>query len=298
MARGKAKKKKSSAGLNPDAMVMIRRALLGEGAEMAWRIGTCVVVLALVVAWVMGRGPLQARASEGVDLAQVVLVASDTSTSAVPPEIEQEIIARVQSDVGHDPFDRDSLLRLRAGLARTGWFQTIGQVRRAPDNTIRVEAEWRVARAFVERRGERYLVGDDGAVMDTFGIAGLSGLVTILNPLEGVPRDERGRVAYGTPWGLSDVQDALSIVRALRNAGLDTTVANIDVQDPGRIVIVSLRGAQIVWGSPIDAPEIGEATTGERIDVLRTILTNERNNVPRIWDVRFGRAESVDLIGS
>jgi len=299
MARSKSKKK-SSSGLNPDAFATIRRALLGEGAEMAWRIGTLVVVLGLVVAWGVGRGPLKARASEGVNLVSVEIVSPGGLTPLEfdgPAEIETRLLSWVSQDLAHDPFDRATLERLRDDLASTGWFSSIGQVRRTPENVLRVEASWRVARAFVERGDRRYLVGEDGAPMRTFGLAGLSGPITILNPLEGVPRDASGNIAYGRPWGLSDVQDAIAIIDALRGAELDAYVASVDVDNPDRIMITSLRGARVVWGGPIDAPLPGEATADERLNALASVLRDPRHNQPMTWDVRFGGAQHVRLIG-
>ena len=297
MAKGKSNSKNAKAKrarINGGAIV---RSLVGEGVEAAWRIGTVVLVLTLVVAWIAGRSSLQEAAARGQALAPVFVFTPpdgvDAQSAGVPAEVVASLEQLVLAGWSTDPFDREALKAARAVLLGSGWITSIEQVRRHPDGRLEVECSWRTPRAEVHpRRGTPVLVGDDAAPMRVPSDLSAGGLVKILDPLEGAPMDEQGRIAYGRPWGLSDVADAIALLNLLADRDLERTyIASISVRDPERMVITTTNGARIVWGGPVDARRPGEASVQERLGLLSSTLRDPSMNRsgPTI-DITTGRA--------
>ncbi|GAB4516538.1 MAG: hypothetical protein Tsb0013_21090 [Phycisphaerales bacterium] len=289
--------KKSPAKTSPINGGAVVRALVGEGMEAAWRVGTAVVVLGLIVAWVMGRAPLKEAAARGHDLTPAFVFAptdgADASMRGVPPEIVASLEQLVLTGWSTDPFDRAQLLRVRDTLLASGWFASIEQVRRLPDGVLEIACVWREPRAEVHpRRGSPVLVGNDSAPMRVPADLSAGGVVKILNPLEGPPRTGDGRVAFGSRWGLSDVSDAIALLNLLAERGLERTyVDSIDVRDPSRMLITTTNGAQIVWGGPVDARSPGEASVEDRLGLLSSMLRDPAFNRPGpVLDIRTGQA--------
>ena len=314
MARTAKKKssKKSTTPINGGAVV---RALTGEGVEAFWRVGTALVVVVLIVAWATGRGALKEAVAGGEDLTPdiVFVTDADAAASGVPQEVVVWLQQLVLAGYTTDPFDREALLRVRESLLASGWFVSIDQVQRVAGrasekdgsadeidrdarvggSTLEIECVWRRPRAVVQpRRGAPVLVGADSAPMRMPSELSASGLVQILNPLEPAPTGTDGRIAYGRAWGLSDVSDAIALLRLLAERRLEGPyIASIDVSDPERIRITTTNGAVILWGGPVDARRPGEASVEERLGVLSTILRDPTMNVPSTpWNITTGSA--------
>ncbi|MEM1422823.1 MAG: hypothetical protein AAGH64_02355 [Planctomycetota bacterium] len=297
MARtAKKKAQKKPAPVNGGALA---RAVFGEGVEAAWRVGTAVLVVALIIAWAGGRGALKEALASGQDLAPEIVFVSelDARQSGVPEEVVVSLQQIVLAAYTSDPFDRDALVAVRESLLGSGWFSSVDQVRRVAGrasgdggivdgDTLRIACAWRRPRAMVHpRRGAPVLVGVDavtGADPTPMRMpSGLSagGLVQIHNPLEPAPAGDDGRIAYGERWGLSDVSDAVALLRLMAKNGLEKEhVAAIDVRNPSRMRITTTRGAEIVWGGPIDERRPGEASVEDRLGTLSAVLRNPSMN--------------------
>ncbi len=287
--------KKSASAINPGAIGVIARSAVGEGLDAVWRVGTALFVVALLIAWVTGRGPLQRAAAGGYDMPRVEFVSPGALQPAdfgVPDIIlADQIVDGAVRLLETEPFDRSELVALRAWLETEGWFEEITQVRRMPGNVVRVECVWRSPRAMVvPRRGAPVLVGSDSAPMRVGSDLNVSGLVRILNPLEGVPTTDSGQMAFGRSWGLSDVSDAIALLDLLAERGLERTfVDSIDVRDPSAMLITTTNGARIIWGGPVDAPSPGEASVDTRLGVIAAAFQDPRiNRSGQILDARIG----------
>lgn len=293
------KKKKASTGpFNPGAIGAVARGVLGEGMDAVWRVGTVLFVLALAIAWFVGRDDLmRASGARGGAMVLAVEFVTPPNESAenlyVPGFVVTKMQERVTTTVTSDPFNRSKLTEAAGHLRASGWFTAIDNVRRSSEGVVRVEGAWREPRAVVQRGGSSVLVGRDSAPMDRFGID-LSPLVKIVNPLESAPWDAaRGTVAYGVEWGLSDVDDAIRLLDLMAGAGLESSVLSIDVDDPERIVITSTRGARILWGAPPERddeiPVPGETNATRKLEMLEVVLLDARYNQPgQVRDIRTG----------
>lgn len=287
------------------------------GARAAGRnVGTTVfvvLVLAVVVGWVAGRGWLEARVAEHrggaidvrVDVPAGVDIGALDRLGADPRALLRQVAAL---KVTSDPFDRDALREAAVALGGTGWFDGGVEVRREPGGVVRVSGAWRVPTVVVEWAGERYLVASDGSPMRVSDPWRLSrDFLVVEDPRRGPERDESSGVVYGAAWPGGDVQQAIALLRYLSGEGRTDLLARMEAVElahfgattAGELRLRTDRGGVIVWGAPVGVTVGSEVDAGEKVRQLRAVLTRHgdletsgkviRINLPDVFiDERIG----------
>lgn len=150
----------------------------------------------------------------------------------------------VLSHVSDDPFDAQGIRDAQQALLTTGWFDRRCVVTRDPDNTIRVEGDWREPVAAVRFGNMDYLVAAHGERLPPSYQPDASGLKALIGPQIAPPK-------LGDDWIGGDVQAGLSLLQFLRTMPFYHQVAAVDVSEytaRKRLLIVTDRGSTILWG--------------------------------------------------
>ena len=256
--------------------------------DLAGRIGTGVVVAAVVIAWPLSVPTLKARVSDArADLITPESVrvswpgadgmgedgsGASGGTWLTDPAVRSWLTQVVTSGVRVDPFDVASLVSVQRALMETGWFEDPPTVRRRPGNMIEVEGVWRVPAAVVVHGGLETLVGLDSVPMSTPADADLSRFVRITSPRYGAP------TGAGEAWLGGDVKDAIELLDVLNRAGAltpDILAIDLSAHASGRTnqlrILTDGRGV-LVWGSAPGRPTHSEVSTEEKLRHLRLAL--------------------------
>jgi hypothetical protein len=237
------------------------------------------VILSVPAALVFGVPRLQARVTRGVALqpARVVIdwpVATPEAGSAAPattwlsPDIRASLQALADSTLRDrsDPLSPESLRVLAETLTRTGWFERLDGVRRAPGGVVRVMGHWRIPAAVVRHNGLDHLVARGGELLPPTYLPGQSGQRVIFGAASAPPMED-GRPACGRVWGgasgaLSDVQAGVQLLGVLAGKTWRDQVAGVDVSAYSaqrRLVIITAAGGRVVWGAAPSERPFGEA---------------------------------------
>ncbi|HBS28602.1 MAG TPA: hypothetical protein DEB06_03925 [Phycisphaerales bacterium] len=260
------------------------------GAPVVFRAFTGVLILALLVAWLVGRQPLQRAAAAGVATDPSVRFewpqrAGAPNETWVPPPVQRDMARAALESIGRDPFDRGSLEAARGRLLETGWFASVDRVARRPGNVILIEAQWRVPVAVVQWDNSEYLVGHGGEILrlPEFAPVAPGSMAVIRNPHSPPPRDERtGGVVYGKPWSGGDIQAAVRLLDVLRGDPSLSRLRTIELSDymrSGHLSVVSDLGCRFVWGSAIGEPAPGEVPVEKRLARLRDLVAQRADGV-------------------
>jgi len=250
----------------------------------ASRITTALILLAMLVAFVVARGPLERRVAQLRARPIAVAVSwpgvpetPEPLDTWLPAIIQRDLVGVAAASITPDPFDRESLERARAALEATGWFTKVTRVQRLANGRVEIEGEWRTPAAVVVKDNRQYLVGRDGAVMRLAAGASMPrGLFEITSPYAQPPTDERGNPLYGVPWTGGDVQAAIELLDALADLKASRQVAGIDLSEylsrrDGKLAIVTDTGSRVIWGSPIGELAPGETPVAERLSRLEQL---------------------------
>lgn len=239
-----------------------------------------VVWVGLVLTAGVGAGPLKdrvtaLRAAPVIAKIEYPAIPGDASATWLPPSEQRRLEHLVVQTASTDVFDRDSLEALRATLDASGWFSRVTEVRRLPENIVRVRGEWRTPVAAVRVNDRDHLIGASGELLPlSYPTGGAGpGIPVVLNPQFGPPENEARGFAYGRRWRGGDVPASLSLLSELRRAfgatpHLMRQVAGIDASEyrqRQRLLIVTDTGSRIVWGSAPGDEKPGEVRAAEKI---------------------------------
>lgn len=282
------KKKKAPKQAREEGRMFGLRAWIGDLASRLWVAGRVVTALCgvgLVVAWIIGLGPLRQSVSAArMDLVQVSIewpVGEEPNRSWLFPEVREELLQIVTATVSPDPFDHDSLVAAAKKLQATGWFRDDLLVRRDSGGIVNVTGSWRTPAAVVSMQGREWLVDMDGAALRLPPSARAPArFLRIYDPAMPAPRDGSGNVRYGVRWDTDDVRDAIELLWKIVSEAEPASRALVGVDlgefgRTGRLVLVTDSGCRIVWGGPLSESRPGEAPVDHRLGQLAQILRPE-----------------------
>jgi len=152
-----------------------------------------------------------------------------------------------RENLGDDPLRQDDLVRARAALLDTGWFDAIDQVRRVRADLVTITASFVRPAAVVRDADGDHLVDAHGKLLPrTFPPGGAAAQLVITGAH--FTRPQRP----GVQWDGADVSAALRLLRLLEGKPWRSQIASVDVSrylEEGELVLVTDIGAQIIWGS-------------------------------------------------
>ncbi len=284
MAKAK-KKAKSNSRPKDSGTIFGLRAWIADLMSRIWIAGRVVTVLAgvaLMVAWIVGIGPLrESVGSSRMELVEIDIawpIAEHRDRSWLFPEVQQELHQMAAARISPDPFDHDSLAEAAHALQSTGWFEDDLLVRRMPDGRVSITGSWRTPAAVVSENGREWLVDMQGVPLRLPpGVSAPTGFFRIYDPASPPPQDASGAVRYAVRWDTDDVRDAIALLWKIVTEIEPASKALIGVDlgeypRTGRLVLVTDVGCRIVWGGPLGQPRPGEAPVEKRLGQLAQIL--------------------------
>lgn len=241
-----------------------------------------LVWVGIVVAAAVGAAPLRDRVS---DLRAAPVVANieyppiagsdDPAATWLPASERRRLEHLVTQTVSDDVFDRESLERLRAIFAASGWFSGPVEIRRFAENVVRVRGDWRTPFAAVRVNDRDHLVSPRGELLPLAYPAGGAGptIPVITGARFGPPENQARGFAYGERWKGGDVPSAIALLVELRRAFSPTPqimrqIAGVDCAAFGGregLAIITDQGTRIVWGSAPGEERPGEARAQEKL---------------------------------
>ncbi len=230
----------------------------------AWIVGIAV----LLTAWVMGVPRLEAHASSRHESRRIEVEFSDPP-SWLKGELADHLGALARAELSPDPLQREDLVRVRAALTATGWFEQVEQVRRLDPGRVEVSGTYAHPVAVVrEQSGTRdHLLDATGRLLPRSYPAASSGLTSIVgswSQLASMP---------SAPWVAEEVEAALEVLKLVRTRPWSSQVGEIHVaRDPSssRITLrlITSRGCAIVWGRPPGQEGVGEVAVERKLQYL------------------------------
>jgi len=260
------KKKKKSKGAGAGWLASIAESdLFSLGRPWAVAVAWIVFGAGVAVAWTLGVPELRASVSAAhtTQRMQVEFI-------ALPPWVNGDLLAMLdltaRGALDVDPMRRDSLVDVRNALLSTGWFESIEQVRRVRAELVEIEATFVRPAAVIRDEEGDHLVDPGGALLPrTFPHDGAKKQLVI----DGVhfARPQRP----GVQWGGADVTAALRLLRLLDARPWRHQVAAIDAgryMTEETLIIVTDRGARIIWGSAPGDESALEVTAESKLAYL------------------------------
>ncbi|MBC7771826.1 MAG: cell division protein FtsQ [Pyrinomonadaceae bacterium] len=264
-----------------------------------------LLLAAMVVGVVIGRGPLLAEASllkqETVRVTiEWPLMAPSVPAPADPDagQLQHSIRHAGLSDkpatwldagsqasllkLAHDsltgladhPFDVQFIERTQRAMMETGWFASPCRVFREPDGHVVIRGQWRQPAAAVRFGDHDYLVSTRGERLPPDYAPEGSGLKVLIGPEIATP-------AVGDLWLGGDIQAGLALLDCLRNTPIDQRrdvldqVHAIDISEfskKKRLIIVTDTGSRIMWGGEPGTFVPGQAPVTEKLDRLAKMI--------------------------
>lgn len=227
--------------------------------------GVALVVIA-VLGWTSTERILGGYASEKRSTPVVPeTVQLDDAPQWMDATMREHLTRAVALEVGADPLDRRGLASAVQRLASEPWVAQVHQVRRAPNGTVHVVAEYRRPSAIVERVRERdaeepgpryevlgyYIVDREGVWLEgpfkTYAAASARPLPVVT----AITADPPG---LGKPFPGTDIPSALSLDRLLQRELYYDQITAFDItrrDTKGRPwLILRTDGPAVVWGLP------------------------------------------------
>lgn len=199
-------------------------------------------------------------------------------------DLESLALGKIASD---DPLSGESLARIGAALAGTGWFEGPPTVRRSfrgEQPIVSIGGTWRAPVAVVRYDGLDYLVAQGGTLLPARYSAGTSGMPLVIGVSEPPPtHPQTGGLAFGSPWPGDEVRHGLELLRLASMFPFARQIAAVDVArhgSTGQLEFVTDRGTRVLWGGPPSKPLPGEIQTEAKVALLLDIVR------------RFGRVDA------
>lgn len=295
-SRKQAKPARPAKSEGPGVLARLREAYaastagFGAISNHVYRAVFGLLVIAAVVAWIIGKEPLTKAVAE-ISASQPKArfnwprpAGADRSVETwLPPALQNDLVQEALATVSADPFDQASLAESHRRLEATGWFEHLRAVRRKPGGIIEVDADWRSPVAVVRQNGRDLLVARGGEILRLpAGVPVSPGsMPVIFGPFALPPTLESGQVEYGKAWPGGDVQDAIKLIATLRSRPGYERIVGVELFDymkSGHLTLVSDSGARFIWGSPVGRAAPGEAPAERRLANLKSILDERRDS--------------------
>ncbi|MEM1166347.1 MAG: hypothetical protein AAGI30_08670 [Planctomycetota bacterium] len=260
------------------------------GLTVLWRSATALLFVAIVIGWLLGRGPLEravASVRGGAPEVHIDWVGApgtgDVNIDQLPMTIDTMVRAELEQIVGDDPFDRAALHRARDRLLDTGWFAEVGEIRRVAGNRVLVSGvvARREAAVLVQSRAH----GRGEHVIDRFGVplelpADVSPppeLFRVFNPTmmpKTITMGGRSRIDRREAWRGADVEAALDLLAFIdQEAGYSIQGVDLSAYSSrGELRLITDRGGALVWGGPVGSAHAGEVSDERKLAHLRLVL--------------------------
>lgn len=255
--------------------------------------GMLLVAGGVFVGGAMGIGELDRAAAEFVvsgDPQVEILWPTDATGTLWLPIVERDRLEKMLARAagGGVGLTRSPLQEVGLALMDSGWIENTPTVRWTSDGVITIEANWRVPAAAVRVGGREVIIDWTGTVLPLDYAVGQSNQRFFEHVDAMMPDD-------GKPWLGTDLQDGLALLELLRDEGLLEQVDGFDLgegADSGTIRIITVRGAEIVWGAGPGRVRPGEVPTSQKIDRLR-MLYRESGLIDAGWQVVDIRGDDI-----
>jgi len=197
---------------------------------------------------------------------------SPVPTTWLSERTQQDLTDLASKMVSENPFDRTSLAETCRALESTGWFKKIEFVRRETGGVVRIRGSWRVPGAVVRREGFDHVVSLDGERLPLDYREGKTGgsLKALLNSAYPPP-------LAGERWPGGDVQAGLALIGQLHGTAAWPQVAAVDISNYAknkRLIIITDRGNQVVWGSAPGEFNPNEPDAATKLRRLTTLVSS------------------------
>ena len=207
----------------------------------------------------------------------VKAASGDKAQSPVPitwlsQRTQQDLTDLAGRMVSENPFDRASLADTCRALESTGWFKKIDFVRREAGGVVRIRGSWRIPGAVVRREGFDHVVSLDGERLPLDYREGKTGgsLKALINSAYPPP-------LAGERWPGGDVQAGLALIGQLHGTVAWPQVAAVDISNYAknkRLIIITDRGNQVVWGSAPGEFNPNEPDAATKLRRLTTLVSS------------------------
>lgn len=245
---------------------------------------TKIARYATLGAWVFGIGGIIVTASVLVPrLVQRTASAQPSSPvrvvlvnepSWLPKEDRRALEIGVLKSLSGGPLDREGLQSAMTVAERSGWYDTVHQVRRPDLDRVEVEGVWATPFALVSDAHGEHLVDTKARLLPRTYAAGQG---PNLLRIQGVTQTRP--VEHGAAWQGADVNAALHMAALMNERAWKTQIAAIDVSTFTRDGIVRLRtdkGCELVWGRTPGQENAAEVPAHQKIAALQYLYDHYR----------------------
>lgn len=250
-----------------------------------------VLLLLGAVAWVVWYAkPMQQKAvvaavTRPVEIKFLWPIAGDgkakkegeASATWLPRQFQEELFTLAKSALERqsDPFSPEPLRELGKALAASGWYDGPPTIRREGESTILIDGRWRIPAAVVCADGKYQMISWQGFLMPPQYTEMPKGLLVIGGQADGIPRDAYAKVDYVHPWPGEDVPAGLELLALVVQQKWGDQVAGVDVSEYGAkksLTMLTAVGTRVVWGGKPSKPLIGDASTGQKLANIATLV--------------------------
>jgi len=255
--------------------------------------GVVLVAGGVFVGGAMGIGELDQAAAgfvvSGDPKVEIIWPTDETGTLWLPiaerDRLENMLGRAAGGGIG---LTRSPLQEVGLALIDSGWINGLPEARWTSRGTIAVEANWRVPAAVVRVGSRETIIDWTGAVLPLDYAIGESNQRYFEHVDAMMPAD-------GKPWLGTDLQDGLALLQLLRDEGLLEQVDGFDLgegADSGTIRMITVRGAEIIWGAGPGRVRPGEVPTSQKIERLR-MLYRESGLIDAGWQLVDIRGDDI-----
>lgn len=250
-----------------------------------------VLLLAGAIAWVVWYAkPMQQKAvvaavTKPVEIRFLWPVAGDSKAKKegeapatwLPRQFQEELFHLAKSTLERqvDPFSPQPLQELGNTLAASGWYDGPPTIRRDGESTVLIDGRWRIPAGVVCADGKYQMISWRGMLMPPQYDEMPKGLLVIGGQADGVPRNAEGKVDYVHPWPGEDVISGLELLSLVVQQKWGEQVAGVDVSEYGAkksLTLLTATGTRVVWGGRPSKPLIGDASTGQKLSNIATLV--------------------------
>lgn len=227
--------------IKPPSRHILRQSAIG----LSW----LAAIGGLGCAWALGVPALEAFAAtkHRVDPAEVTICFAD------PPawmngDLADTLMRTAQANIGGDPLIRDDLVAVRENLLRTGWFESIEQVRRVDKDVVEIRAAFVQPYTIIRDSDGSHLVDYQGRLLPKSYDRGAKTQFHFI-AITGAHFERPQRA--GQQWEGTDVTAGLQLLQLIDARRWREQVLEIDVSGYLHDKPIKLRttsGCTIIWG--------------------------------------------------
>jgi hypothetical protein len=243
--------------LKPPPWVVVKR----SGIALAW----LLAVGGLGATWVRGVPNLQAFASHRGFVEPADITIRFTEPPAwMKGDLADALMRTAQANIGGDPLRRDDLVAVRENLLRTGWFNSISQVRRVDADLVEITADFVRPYTIIRDDDGSHLVDMQSRLLPkSYGPGARTQFHFIA--IVGAHFDRPQRT--GQQWEGTDVTAGIKLLQLIDRQPWRDQVKEIDVAgclDDRPIKLRTTNDCTIVWGgAPGEEPALEMLAEGK-----------------------------------